>query len=71
MTARGRIKAKRTKVTYASASAFHALGLGDADEFVLRADLMRKLAQVIAVRGLTQAQAGRLIGMDSLAFPHC
>ncbi|MGC2224278.1 MAG: helix-turn-helix transcriptional regulator, partial [Methylocella sp.] len=51
-------------VTYDSASAFHALGLDDADELVLRADLMRKLAQVVAVRGLTQGQAGKLMGMD-------
>jgi predicted XRE-type DNA-binding protein len=56
--------AKRAKVTYASASAFHALGLPDADELVVRADLMRRLSQLIVVRRLTQAQAGKLMGMD-------
>ena len=45
-------------------SAFHALGLEDADNLVLRAELMRKIASVIENRQLTQVEAGKLIGMD-------
>ena len=56
--------AKRETVTYSSGSAFHALGLADADDLVLRADLMRKIAQIVAARGLTQVKAAELMGMD-------
>jgi predicted XRE-type DNA-binding protein len=51
-------------VTYSTESAFHALGFPDADDLVLRAELMRKIAEVIAARDLTQVQAGELIHMD-------
>jgi len=56
--------AKREKVTYSASSAFHALGLPDADDLVLRAELMRKLGEIIAARGLTQVEAGALLKMD-------
>ena len=56
--------AKREAVTYSSESAFHALGLPDADDLVLRAELMRKVSEIVAVRGLTQTQAGALMRMD-------
>src|SRR2546429_9175297 len=55
---------KRKAVTYSTKSAFHSLGLPDADDLVLRAELMRKIAAVIAARGLTQTQAGELMHMD-------
>jgi predicted XRE-type DNA-binding protein len=44
--------------------AFHALGLEDADELVLRAELLRRIADIIKERGLTQAAAGALMRMD-------
>ncbi len=56
--------AKRGTVTYTTDSAFHALGLPDADDLLLRAELMRKIATVVAERGLTQTQAGELMRMD-------
>lgn len=56
--------AKRKAVTYSRESAFHALGLPDADDLVLRAELMRKISKIIAARGLTQSQAGKLMRMD-------
>jgi predicted XRE-type DNA-binding protein len=56
--------AKREAVTYSSDSAFHALGLPDADDLVLRAELMRKISEIVVARGLTQAQAGVLMRMD-------
>ena len=55
---------KRKAVTYATESAFHALGLPDADDLVLRAELMREIGKVIAAKGLTQTQAGKLMRMD-------
>jgi predicted XRE-type DNA-binding protein len=51
-------------VNYSNDSAFHALGLADADDLQLRADMMRSIVQIVEDRGLTQVQAGKLIGMD-------
>src|ERR1039458_41195 len=56
--AKGKVKST------APLSAFHALGLEDADDLVLRAELMSKIASVIEYRHLTQVEAGKLIGMD-------
>jgi predicted XRE-type DNA-binding protein len=51
-------------VTYSAKSAFHALDLPDADDLELRAGLMRRIGEIVAVRGLRQAQAGELMAMD-------
>jgi predicted XRE-type DNA-binding protein len=56
--------AKKAAVTYTTASAFHALGLPDADDLVLRAELMRKIGEIIDARGLTQTGAGAVMRMD-------
>jgi predicted XRE-type DNA-binding protein len=56
--------ARKEAVTVSTKSAFHALGLADADDLLVRADLMRKIAEIIAARRLSQAAAGRLMGMD-------
>jgi predicted XRE-type DNA-binding protein len=56
--------ANEQTVTYSTESAFHALGFPDADDLVLRAELMRKIAEVIAARNLTQVQAGELMHAD-------
>ncbi len=53
-------------VTYSTKSAFHALDLPDADDLELRAALMRRIGEIVAARGLTQAQAGELMAMDQL-----
>jgi predicted XRE-type DNA-binding protein len=55
---------RKKSVIYSSGSAFHALSLPDADDLVLRAELMRKIGEIIAARGLTQAQAGEAMHMD-------
>jgi predicted XRE-type DNA-binding protein len=55
---------KPKPVSYSTDSAFHALGLPDADDLQLRADLMRAIVRIVAERGLTQAAAGKLMGMD-------
>jgi len=46
------------------ASAFHVLGLEDADDLVLRSELIRKVAGVIREKKLSQTAVGELIGMD-------
>jgi predicted XRE-type DNA-binding protein len=56
--------AKNEQVTYSAESAFHALGLPDAEDLLLRADLMRKIGEIVVARGLTQMQAGELMHMD-------
>jgi predicted XRE-type DNA-binding protein len=56
--------ARKANVTYTSESAFHALGLPDAEDLVHRADLMRKISEIVAARGLTQTQASDLMHMD-------
>lgn len=55
---------KPPSIEYTDGSAFHALGLPDADELKLKADLMRCIADIVTARGLTQAAAGAAVGMD-------
>ncbi len=55
---------EKEHVTYSAESAFHALGLPDADDLELRANLMRKIGEIIGASGLTQRQAGELMAMD-------
>lgn len=45
-------------------SAFHELGLPNADELVVKSGLVRFLADEIAKRKLTQRAAGELLGLD-------
>lgn len=52
------------EVTISVGSAFHALGLPDADDLMLRAELLRKIADIIKERELTQSRAGELMNMD-------
>ena len=54
----------RKMTTAIPKSAFHVLGLEEADDLVLRAELMRKIGTIIEAKELTQAEAGQLIGMD-------
>lgn len=44
-------------------SAFHALGLPDADELVLRSALIRKAAEAIRSSGRSQSEIGRAVGL--------
>ncbi len=55
---------EKEPVTYTPNSAFHALDLPDAGDLELRASLMQRIGEIVAARGLTQAQAGELMGMD-------
>ena len=45
-------------------SAFHELGLPDADELQVKADLLRFVAGEVRSRGLTQKETGELLDLD-------
>ena len=45
-------------------SAFHELGLAEADELLVKAPLMRFVAGEVRKRELTQKAAGELLGLD-------
>jgi predicted XRE-type DNA-binding protein len=45
-------------------SAFHELGVPDADELQVKADLLRFVSGEISKRGLTQKDAGDLLDLD-------
>ncbi len=45
-------------------SAFHELGMPDADELVVKSRLIRFVAEEIRRRELTQNDAGELLGLD-------
>ncbi|MEI8395240.1 MAG: helix-turn-helix transcriptional regulator [Rhodospirillaceae bacterium] len=55
---------KPDDVIVTTESAFHALGLTDADDLLVRADLTRTIAAIIKQRQLTQTEVGHMIGMD-------
>jgi len=52
------------EVTVTSESAFHALGLDDADDLAVRADLMSTISRIVKQRRLTDVEVGTLIDMD-------
>jgi predicted XRE-type DNA-binding protein len=47
-----------------SGNVFRDLGLPDADELDIKANLAIKIAQIIARRGLSQVKAAALLGVD-------
>lgn len=55
---------KRPEVEYTAGSAFHALKLPNAGELKLKADLIQCVADIVAARKLTRAEAGALVGME-------
>lgn len=52
------------KAKYTVGSAFHALKLPEADDLVVKADLVARIETIIRERGLTQVRAAALLGMD-------
>jgi len=55
---------EKLKVRYTTGSVFHALDLPDADDLIVKADLIARLEAIICERGLTQVRAAALLGMD-------
>ena len=54
-------KSKKVRVTEGSTNVFADLGLPESDELLARARLASTIADLIDDRGLTQAQAARLL----------
>src|SRR5262249_52959955 len=55
---------EKLKVRYTTGSVFHALDLPDADDLIVKADLIARLEAIIRERGLTQVRTAALLGMD-------
>ena len=62
--AEGHTMTTKMKVEQGSGNVFADLGRADADEALLKARLVQRLAMLIEKRGLTQSQAARLLDID-------
>jgi predicted XRE-type DNA-binding protein len=54
----------KTKITRSSGNVFADIGIPEPEEALAKADLARKINQMIESRGLTQAQAAEILGVD-------
>jgi predicted XRE-type DNA-binding protein len=54
---------KNVKVTKSSGNVFADLGLPNADEHLVKAEIVLGIADRVKTRGLTQAQVAKLIGL--------
>jgi len=54
---------KDVQVTEGSGNVFEDLGLPESEELQVKAELTRQIFNIIRKRGLTQAAAGRLLGL--------
>ena len=52
------------RVTPGSGNVFADMGLADADELLIKADLAISIAAIIKQRGLNQTEAAKLLGID-------
>ena len=59
--------AKRAKAKRGSGNVFADLGLPNAEQELLKAQLALKIFKIVKARGLTQAQAGEILGIKQ---PH-
>lgn len=55
---------KKIKATHGSGNVFKDLGLPDAEERMLKAQLALKIQQLIERKGVTQSEIASLIGLD-------
>ena len=54
----------KTAVETGSGNVFADLGLADADAHVVKAELVTRIDAIVRQRGITQAEAGRLLGLS-------
>lgn len=54
---------KRSKITESSGNVFADLGLPNPEQEMMKAQLTLQIYQIIRQRGLTQAEAGKLLGI--------
>lgn len=52
------------KVQSSSGNVFADLGLANADELLIKAELVRQISNLIEAKNLTQTEAAKLIGID-------
>lgn len=52
------------KVQSSSGNVFADLGLANADELLIKAELVRQISNLITARNLTQTEAAKLLGVD-------
>ena len=52
----------KSRVTRSSGNVFKDLGLPNPDEFLVKAELVRQISEIVDERGLTQTAAARLLG---------
>jgi len=56
-------KVQGVEVEIGTGNVYADLGYGDADEMLIRAQLVTKIGEIIKRKGLTQTQAAQLLGM--------
>lgn len=56
--------AEKIEFTESTGNVFADLGLPDADTLLIKAELVRQIAKILEHRGLTQAQAAEVLGID-------
>jgi predicted XRE-type DNA-binding protein len=54
----------RDAISEGSGNVFADLGFADAEEMLAKAELARRIAEIIAERKLTQTRAGAVLGVD-------
>ena len=54
---------KRARVIHGSGNVFKDVGLPDAEELALKADIVIKLAKLIELKGLSQSKAAAITGI--------
>lgn len=60
----------QTEFEKGSGNVFADLGLPDAEEMLLKAHLVHQISAILEERGLTQAQAAELLGIDQPKVSH-
>ena len=54
---------QETEIHHGSENVYRDLGYPDADEMLIKAQLVYKISEIIRGKGLTQVQAGRILGV--------
>jgi predicted XRE-type DNA-binding protein len=55
---------KEIKVQSSSGNIFADLGFANADELLIKAELVRQISNLIDAKNLTQAEAAKMLGID-------
>jgi predicted XRE-type DNA-binding protein len=55
--------AEKVEIREGSRNVYHDLGFPDAEEMLVKAQLVSKIGEIIRSKGLTQVQAARILGL--------